>query len=94
LVHSSHGPMDFRELRTGEVRRILLLGTWVNKSIKKGEGLRLGLVLGSACCARWRSRSLFGGADGHDPVGVHHAHRKQIPPLGFLRFTTFGTPLQ
>jgi hypothetical protein len=64
----------------------------VNKGKKKRERLRVSLLLGSAC-ARWRSRSPF-GADGHDPVGAHHAHRKQIPPLGFLRFITFGTPSQ
>jgi hypothetical protein len=28
---------NFREFRNGEVRRILLLSTWVNKSKKKGR---------------------------------------------------------
>ena len=35
---------NFLELRTGEVRRIPLLGTWVNKGkMRKGQGILWGV---------------------------------------------------
>ena len=32
-----HPKLNFRELRAYELRRILLLSTWVNKGMKKGR---------------------------------------------------------
>ena len=64
----------------------------MNEGIKKRERLHVSLLLSSSC-ARLRRKSPF-GADGHDPVGTHHADRKQIPALSLTTFVTFGIPSQ
>ena len=96
LIFSLAAPTIFGK-RRANFRETPSIGSWagsVNRGKRKGERLRVSLLLGSAC-ARWR-RSPF-GADGRDPIGTHHADHQQILPRGFITFITFitfGTPPQ